>query len=96
MTHVSGVSSPPSDTPNIFPFSATDLSKVAYFIGVADIVCLVGSVVNGVGYYSFNGNLRLVLLTRCFKQLSDPNATVVYCGNTILLTVRMYFVVFIN
>ena len=47
-------------------------------------------------YESLNGNLRLVLLTRCFKQLSDPNATVVYCGNTILLTVQMYFVVFIN
>src|ERR1700727_1591558 len=47
-------------------------------------------------YESLNGNLRLVLLTRCFKQLSDPNATVVYRGNTVLLTVRMYFVVFIN
>ena len=23
-------------------------------------------------YESLNGNLRLVLLTRCFKQLSDP------------------------
>ena len=48
------------------------------------------------GYDSLNGNLRLVLLTQCFKQLSHPNATVVYRGNAILLTVRMYFVVFIN
>jgi hypothetical protein len=42
-------SSPPSDMPNIFLFSAADISEATYFIGVADIVCLVGSVVNSVG-----------------------------------------------
>jgi len=34
--------------PNIFLFSAADLSEATYFISVADIVCLVGSVVNSV------------------------------------------------
>ena len=58
---------------------------------VESYICLVST-----SYESLNGNLRLVLLTWCFKQLSDPNATVVYRGNAILLTVRMYFVVFIN
>ena len=35
--------------PNIFLFSAADLSEATYFISVANIVCLVGSVVNSVG-----------------------------------------------
>jgi hypothetical protein len=35
--------------PNIFLFSAVNLSEARYFISVADIACLVGSVVNGVG-----------------------------------------------
>jgi hypothetical protein len=37
-------------------------------------------------YESLIAKLRLVLLTRAFKWNSDPNATVVYCGNSILLT----------
>ena len=40
-------------------------------------------------YESLNGNLRLVLSDRGFKQLSDPNATVVYRGNLLFLTMGM-------
>jgi hypothetical protein len=35
------------------------------------------------GYESLNDNLKLVLLTRVSMWKSDPNATVVYRGNTI-------------
>ena len=47
---------------------------------------------NGIhGYESLNGNLRLVLFDRGFKQLSDPNATVVYRGNLLFLTMGIMY-----
>ena len=42
-------------------------------------------------YESLNGNLRLVLSDRGFKQLSDPNVTVVYHGNLLFLTMGIMY-----
>ena len=39
----------------------------------------------GVSYESLNANLRLVLFTRCSKQLSHPNARTVYRGTSFYL-----------
>ena len=45
----------------------------------------------GSGYESLNGNLRLVLSDHGFKQLSDPNASIVYCGNLLFLTMGIMY-----
>ena len=43
------------------------------------------------GYESLNGNLRLVLSDHGFKQLSDPNTTIVYRGNLLFLTMGIMY-----
>jgi hypothetical protein len=38
-----------------------------------------------IGYKSLNDNLKLILLTRAFKQNSHPKMSGVYCGTLISL-----------
>jgi hypothetical protein len=47
-------------------------------------------------YESLNGNLRLVLLTQGSEHLSDASREHRILWESILLTVRLYFVVIIN
>ena len=42
-------------------------------------------------YESLNGNLRLVLSDHGFKQLSDPNTSVIYHGNLLFLTMGIMY-----
>ena len=42
-------------------------------------------------YESLNGTLRLVLSDCGFKQLSDPNASIIYHGNLLFLTMGIMY-----
>ena len=42
-------------------------------------------------YESLNDNSRLVLSDRGFKQLSDPNANIIYHGNLLFLTMGIMY-----
>ena len=73
-------------------YEITNLADLCWFLGMEikcdHAVCIIS--INQ-SYESLNGNLRLVLFDRGFKQLSDPNTTVVYRGNLLFLTMGIMY-----